>query len=177
MFYLLIEFSIIALIQLYSIRIYLVIFLFNKFIWKSVNLVLLIIAWLLPFCFQSYDMQKSFHFDVSHYKFFRLQLETITMNSPQDLKKQLFVEFEGEQGVDEGGVSKEFFQLIVEELFNPDFGWCFNRLRGLWKDLKKKKNLFIEMMIDEVVMMMVVMFWMLKIILPSPFHEKILFLK
>jgi len=32
------------------------------------------------------------------------------------------VEFEGEQGIDEGGVSKEFFQLIVEELFNPDIG-------------------------------------------------------
>ena len=25
-------------------------------------------------------------------------------------------------GIDEGGVSKEFFQLVVEEIFNPDFG-------------------------------------------------------
>lgn len=32
------------------------------------------------------------------------------------------VEFEGEQGMDEGGISKEFFQLIVEEIFNPDYG-------------------------------------------------------
>jgi len=24
--------------------------------------------------------------------------------------------------IDEGGVSKEFFQLIVEEIFNPAFG-------------------------------------------------------
>lgn len=39
-----------------------------------------------------------------------------------DFKKQLVVEFEEEQGVDEGGVSKEFFQLIVEEIFNPDYG-------------------------------------------------------
>ena len=44
------------------------------------------------------------------------------MDNPQDLKKQLYVEFEGEQGVDEGGVSKEFFQLVVEEVFNPDIG-------------------------------------------------------
>ena len=44
------------------------------------------------------------------------------MENPQDLKKQLFVEFEGEQGIDEGGVSKEFFQLVIEELFNPDIG-------------------------------------------------------
>jgi hypothetical protein len=46
----------------------------------------------------------------------------IAMDNPQDLKKQLFVEFEGEQGIDEGGPSKEFFQLIIEELFNPDIG-------------------------------------------------------
>lgn len=44
------------------------------------------------------------------------------MEDPSDLRKQLFVEFDGEQGLDEGGVSKEFFQLIVEELFNPDIG-------------------------------------------------------
>lgn len=46
----------------------------------------------------------------------------VAMENPGDLKKQLFVEFDGEQGLDEGGVSKEFFQLIVEELFNPDIG-------------------------------------------------------
>lgn len=32
------------------------------------------------------------------------------------------VEFVGEQGIDEGGVSKEFFQMVVEEIFNPDYG-------------------------------------------------------
>ena len=32
------------------------------------------------------------------------------MENPSDLKKQLVVEFEGEQGIDEGGLSKEFFQ-------------------------------------------------------------------
>jgi len=52
----------------------------------------------------------------------QLQLELVAVENPQDFKKQLFVEFEGEQGIDEGGVSKEFFQLIVEELFNPDIG-------------------------------------------------------
>ncbi|XP_034937131.1 ubiquitin-protein ligase E3A [Chelonus insularis] len=51
-----------------------------------------------------------------------VELEMIAMENPTDLKKQLVVEFEGEQGVDEGGVSKEFFQLVVEEIFNPDYG-------------------------------------------------------
>lgn len=50
----------------------------------------------------------------------------IAMENPADLKKQLYVEFEGEQGVDEGGVSKEFFQLVVEEIFNPDIGKTAN---------------------------------------------------
>ena len=51
-----------------------------------------------------------------------LQLEMAAVDNPTDLKKQLYVEFEGEQGIDEGGVSKEFFQLVVEEIFNPDIG-------------------------------------------------------
>ena len=48
------------------------------------------------------------------------------MYNPQDLKKQLYVEFDGEQGIDEGGVSKEFFQLVIEEIFNPDIGGLIN---------------------------------------------------
>ncbi|CAH1114233.1 unnamed protein product [Psylliodes chrysocephalus] len=50
-----------------------------------------------------------------------VELEMISMDNPSDLKKQLVVEFEGEQGIDEGGVSKEFFQLVIEEIFNPDY--------------------------------------------------------
>ena len=38
----------------------------------------------------------------------------VVMENPKDLKKQLMVEFDSEQGIDEGGLSKEFFQLIVE---------------------------------------------------------------
>lgn len=48
------------------------------------------------------------------------RLEMLALENPSNLKKQLVVEFEGEQGIDEGGVSKEFFQLVVEEIFNPD---------------------------------------------------------
>ncbi|KAJ0032142.1 hypothetical protein NQD34_002223 [Periophthalmus magnuspinnatus] len=51
-----------------------------------------------------------------------IRLEIIAMENPSDLKKQLVVEFEGEQGIDEGGISKEFFQLFLEEIFNPDIG-------------------------------------------------------
>lgn len=62
------------------------------------------------------------------------ELEVVAMTNPKDLKKQIFIEFDGEQGIDEGGVSKEFFQLIVEEIFNPNFGmFIFNEdTRTCW---------------------------------------------
>ena len=41
-----------------------------------------------------------------------VELEVVVMEHPQALKKQLVVEFDAEQGIDEGGLSKEFFQLI-----------------------------------------------------------------
>lgn len=67
------------------------------------------------------------------------------MENPNNLKKQLVVEFEGEQGIDEGGVSKEFFQLVVDEVFNPDFGnllYYNNTITGgiTLKMLCKRKN-------------------------------------
>ncbi|KAF8925867.1 hypothetical protein BGZ52_006373, partial [Haplosporangium bisporale] len=41
-----------------------------------------------------------------------------------DLKKPLKVAFVdvGEEGMDQGGVTKEFFQLMVEKVFDPQFG-------------------------------------------------------
>ncbi|KAK9768573.1 hypothetical protein K7432_000714 [Basidiobolus ranarum] len=45
----------------------------------------------------------------------------------KDLKKQLRVQFVGEEGVDEGGVQKEFFQLVVSEMFDQKYGmFSFN---------------------------------------------------
>lgn len=37
-----------------------------------------------------------------------VELEIVAMGNPKDLKKQLVVEFVGEQGIDEGGVSKVY---------------------------------------------------------------------
>ncbi|KAJ5077046.1 e3 ubiquitin-protein ligase hectd2-related [Anaeramoeba ignava] len=46
----------------------------------------------------------------------------ISATPSHDLKKQLRVKFEEEAGVDAGGVKKEFFQIIVRELFDPKYG-------------------------------------------------------
>lgn len=40
----------------------------------------------------------------------------------QDLRKQLRIQFVGEEGIDEGGLQKEFFQLAVREILDPKYG-------------------------------------------------------
>ena len=37
-------------------------------------------------------------------------------------KRQLKIKFEGELGQDEGGVQKEFFQLLIDQLYDPNYG-------------------------------------------------------
>ncbi|KAJ3127744.1 putative E3 ubiquitin-protein ligase HTD2 [Nowakowskiella sp. JEL0407] len=39
-----------------------------------------------------------------------------------DLKKQLRITFVGEEGIDEGGIQKEFFQIILKNIFDPTHG-------------------------------------------------------
>ena len=51
--------------------------------------------------------------------------ETITqlqMATTADLKKPLRVKFEDEEAEDAGGVTKEFFMLLIKEILNPDYG-------------------------------------------------------
>ena len=45
----------------------------------------------------------------------------ILYKSKMNLKKELKVKFIGEEGVDSGGVKKEFFQLIVRQIFDPAY--------------------------------------------------------
>ena len=44
--------------------------------------------------------------------------DAITEAKPNELRKKLRIKFKGEEGVDAGGVTKEFFQLVSEELFD-----------------------------------------------------------
>ncbi|KAL3918571.1 MAG: hypothetical protein SGILL_004173 [Bacillariaceae sp.] len=40
----------------------------------------------------------------------------------EDMRKRWRVEFLGEPGIDAGGVTREWFQLLTEQIFDPDFG-------------------------------------------------------
>ncbi|MCP9258111.1 Ubiquitin protein ligase E3A [Dirofilaria immitis] len=62
-----------------------------------------------------------------------VMLAAIAMDNSANFKKQLRIQFDGEQAVDEGGVSKEFYQLITDELFCPDYGmFILNEKTGLY---------------------------------------------
>ena len=43
-------------------------------------------------------------------------------HKPEDLTKELHITFEGEDGIDAGGVRKEWFQLLISAVFDPCYG-------------------------------------------------------
>ncbi|KAL7420115.1 hypothetical protein Q5752_005081 [Cryptotrichosporon argae] len=59
------------------------------------------------------------HIKVSRENIFEGSYTEIMRQSPNDLKKRLMIKFDGEEGLDYGGVSREFFFLLSHEMFNP----------------------------------------------------------
>ena len=59
------------------------------------------------------------HIKVSRENLFEGSYTEIMRQTPNDLKKRLMIKFEGEDGLDYGGVSREFFFLLSHEMFNP----------------------------------------------------------
>lgn len=64
--------------------------------------------------------------------------------TPDDLRRQLKVVFEGEQGVDEGGLAREFFRLLSASVFAADCGLFDPAValsaRVLWFDHASEKE-------------------------------------
>ncbi|KAI1159546.1 hypothetical protein F5B18DRAFT_636595 [Nemania serpens] len=50
------------------------------------------------------------------------QVSEVVGSGSEEIKKALRIEFQGEEGVDGGGLRKEWFLLLVREVFNPDHG-------------------------------------------------------
>lgn len=59
------------------------------------------------------------HIKVRRKNIFEDAYQEIMRQSPEDLKKRLMIKFDGEEGLDYGGVSREFFFLLSHEMFNP----------------------------------------------------------
>ncbi|KAG0308263.1 E3 ubiquitin-protein ligase pub1, partial [Dissophora globulifera] len=62
------------------------------------------------------------HIKVRRTHIFEDSYHEIMRQSPTDLKKRLMIKFEGEDGLDYGGLSREFFFLLSHEMFNPFYG-------------------------------------------------------
>jgi hypothetical protein len=54
----------------------------------------------------------------------------VAQANPLELRKPLKVSFVGEEGIDAGGVTKEFFQLLNEQLFAPQYGMFLSAPNG-----------------------------------------------
>ncbi len=66
--------------------------------------------------------------------------QIVSVQPKTDLKKSLMVKFAGEEGIDQGGVKKEFFQILTRRMFDPGFGtsissYCWDLLPDSRYDL------------------------------------------
>ena len=63
-------------------------------------------------------------FDISVRRSAILQdsLRAVMDSSASDVRGRLWVSFEGESGLDYGGVSREWFSVVSQEIFNPYYG-------------------------------------------------------
>ncbi|MBW0511161.1 hypothetical protein O181_050876 [Austropuccinia psidii MF-1] len=59
------------------------------------------------------------HVKIRRSHIFEDSYSEIMRQQPNDLKKRLMIKFDGEDGLDYGGVSREFFFLLSHEMFNP----------------------------------------------------------
>ncbi|AMD21038.1 HEL243Cp [Eremothecium sinecaudum] len=59
------------------------------------------------------------HIRVRRKHIFEDAYQEIMRQTPEDLKKRLMIKFDSEEGLDYGGVSREFFFLLSHEMFNP----------------------------------------------------------
>ncbi|KAJ2891994.1 hypothetical protein MKZ38_010460 [Zalerion maritima] len=59
------------------------------------------------------------HIKVRRSHIFEDSFAEISRQSASDLKKRLMIKFDGEDGLDYGGLSREFFFLLSHEMFNP----------------------------------------------------------
>ena len=50
------------------------------------------------------------------------EVSEVVGSGSEDIKKSLRIEFKGEEGIDAGGLRKEWFLLLVREVFNPEHG-------------------------------------------------------
>lgn len=66
--------------------------------------------------------------EVSRTEIFEESYRSIMKLRPKDLRKRLMVKFRGEEGLDYGGVAREWLHLLSQQMLNPYYGlFCYSR--------------------------------------------------
>ena len=75
-----------------------------------------------------------FRLDIRRSHLVQDTLNAVCMATEQDLKKPMRVQFAGEEAEDAGGVTKEFFLLLMQDLLDPKYGMFkeFEENRTMW---------------------------------------------
>lgn len=60
--------------------------------------------------------------EVSRQEIFEESYRLIMKMRPRDMRKRLMVKFRGEEGLDYGGVAREWLHLLSREMLNPQYG-------------------------------------------------------
>lgn len=60
--------------------------------------------------------------DINRKRIFEESFRVVSQMQPRDLKKRLLIKFRGEEGLDYGGVAREWFYLLSREILNPNHG-------------------------------------------------------
>lgn len=60
--------------------------------------------------------------EVSRKEIFEESYRLLMKMRPKDLRKRLIVKFRGEEGLDYGGVAREWLYLVSREMLNPQYG-------------------------------------------------------
>eukprot|EP00980_Cylindrotheca_fusiformis_P005125 scaffold1087_cov136-Cylindrotheca_fusiformis.AAC.11 len=82
------------------------------------------VAWFQNICKQLTSKWEDGHIKlvVRRHSLLQDSVEAVMSLGRDDMRKHWRVEFLGEPAIDAGGVTREWFQLVTEQLFDPDFG-------------------------------------------------------
>jgi len=102
-------------------------------------------------------------------------IRKIPLMTPDNLSKKLMVVFQNEQGIDQGGVSREFFYLLINQIFSPDYG-LFQLIHGnyYWFSFTPLENPISYVMLGTVISLAIYNNVILPIRFPLLLYKKIL---
>lgn len=71
---------------------------------------------------KTYEIEPYFVLEIERENLLKQTLDKVGRAEPMDLRKKLRIVFKGEEGIDAGGVTREFFQLLSTQLFDDSSG-------------------------------------------------------